>query len=92
MDCIDNCTCENRSKTWVSKEGRWNCEAKECIHFLKGGGCKLGKVSLTCDNNNCKWNKKVDNYGIYVCSCMDIHLDANGQCLGVVLSAAQGGE
>ncbi len=80
--CGDNCSCENRSRTWEQYEGRWICQAKECLQYLTGGGCKLGKVSLTCDNNKCVWNKKVDRYGIYVCSCMDIHLDAEGKCLG----------
>ena len=78
----EDCSCENRSKIWGQNDGRWRCQAKECQQYLDGGGCRLGKISLTCDNNNCKWNKKVDGYGIYVCSCMDVHLDANGKCYG----------
>jgi hypothetical protein len=43
----------------------------------------MGKASVTCDNNDCKWNKKIDDYGIYVCQSMDVHLDADGRCLGI---------
>ena len=83
MNCKDgDCSCLKRSETWEQESGRWVCKASGCSHYLEGGGCKLGKVSLTCDNNACRWNKKVEGYGIYVCSCMDIHLDANGQCYG----------
>ena len=61
--------------TWIKQDGRWVCQAKECIHWSLEG-CKLGKVSLTCDNDDCKWNKKGH------CGCMDVHLDADGKCLG----------
>ena len=67
--------------TWKKIEGRWVCQAKQCLHWLEGGGCKLGKVSLTCDNNECKWNKETAP-GLYTCMTMDIHLDAEGKCLG----------
>lgn len=67
--------------TWENVEGRWVCQAKQCTHWLEGGGCGLGKVSATCDNNGCKWNKELAP-GIYGCKSMDIHLDADGKCLG----------
>lgn len=51
-----------------------------CIHYGKGGTCKLGKVSLTCDNNDCKHNKSLAP-GVYGCQSMDIHLNADGKCL-----------
>lgn len=81
MNCDNNCSCENRAETWENDEGRWICKAKECNNYLKGGGCKLGKISITCDNNLCKWNKMIAP-GIYGCLCMDVHLDAIGRCLG----------
>lgn len=61
-------------------DGRYVCKATHCPHHLKGGGCKLGKVSITCDNNKCDWNIHV-GAGIYRCKAMDIHLDASGRCL-----------
>jgi len=70
------------SCTWKKLDGRWICQARECVHHLENGGCSLGKVSLTCDNNTCKWNKVSLQPGIYVCTSMDIHLDADGKCLG----------
>ncbi len=76
-----NCSCSTRSETWEKEEGRWVCQADKCPHSCKGGGCKLGKISLTCDNNNCAWNKMVGP-GIYACRSMDAHLDADGKCLG----------
>ncbi len=79
---MKDCSCQHRAETWESQSGRWTCKAEECKQWLEGGGCSLGKVSLTCDNNNCRWNKKVDGYGIYVCLCMDIHLDSDGRCYG----------
>jgi len=69
--------------TWEKIDGRYVCQAKQCCQWMEGGACKLGKVSVTCDNNDCKWNKKIDEYGIYVCQGMDIHLDADGKCLGM---------
>ena len=68
--------------TWDKVDGRYTCQAKHCLNHLSGGGCKLGKVSLTCDNGECKFNRKVDDFGIYTCSNMDVHLDADGKCLG----------
>lgn len=70
-------------KTWEKKNGRYVCQAEHCPHWRKGGGCELGKVSLTCDNADCKWN--LDRYKLNVrgrCGCMDVHLDADGKCLG----------
>ena len=64
------------SCTWEKKNGRYVCMAKHCPHWLKGGGCKLGKVGLTCDNEECHWN--IDHR----CQSMDVHLDADGKCLG----------
>lgn len=41
------------------------------------------KVSLSCDNEECKWNIKIaDRSPSHACSCMDVHLDADGKCLG----------
>lgn len=68
--------------TWEKIDGRYVCMAKECVHWLAGGGCKLGKISHTCDNMECKFNRSV-NPGIYCCMNMDIHLDANGTCMGI---------
>ena len=72
---MDKSTC-----TWKKVNGRYICQATKCPHWLKGGGCKLGKASVTCDNNECKWNLGI---GINKCSSMDLHLDADGRCLGV---------
>ena len=44
-------------------------------------GCKLRKVGLTCDNGECKFNVS-PRPGVYQCGCMDVHLDADGKCLG----------
>lgn len=79
-DEYNSALCDEKKKTWKKKGGVYVCKAKECRHFLKGGGCKLGKVSNTCDNNECHFNKHV-GYGIYRCGNMDIHLDANGKCV-----------
>jgi len=73
---------ENVGCTWEKVDGKWICQAKQCVQWMEGGSCKLGKVSLTCDNNDCRWNKKIEQYGIYICRGMDAHLDANGKCLG----------
>lgn len=62
--------------TWEKREGRYICMAKHCPHWMKGGRCKIGKVTLTCDNGECKWNKE------HFCISMDVHLDADGKCLG----------
>lgn len=67
--------------TWKKIDGRWICQAKECLHWLEGGGCVLGKVSVTCDNNDCKWNQELFP-GLYGCKSMDVHLDGDGKCLG----------
>ena len=67
--------------TWKKVGGRWMCQAKQCTHWLEDGGCGLGKISLTCDDNNCRWNKELTP-GVYGCQCMDVHLDAGGRCLG----------
>jgi len=67
--------------TWKKVDGRYICQAKKCTHWLKDGGCTLGKISLTCDNGDCKFNVKVAP-GVYRCKSMDIHLNADGQCLG----------
>ncbi len=66
--------------TWKKVEGHWQCQATMCIHYGKGGACKLGKVSLTCDNNDCKHNRSLAP-GVYGCQSMDIHLNADGKCL-----------
>lgn len=62
--------------TWEKKDGRYVCMAKHCPHWLKGGSCAIGKVTLSCDNDECKWNTE------HKCACMDVHLDADGKCLG----------
>ncbi len=77
----DGCSCERRAETWSKQDGRWICQAKTCTHWLNDGGCKLGKISLTCDNNGCEWNKMIAP-GVYGCTCMDVHLDAAGRCFG----------
>ena len=63
--------------TWKKENGRYVCQAKHCPHWSKEG-CLIGKVSLTCDNDDCRWNKEGH------CVCMDVHLDADGKCLGYV--------
>ena len=68
--------------TWIKIDGRYICKAKKCKHWLEGGGCELGKSSVTCDNIDCKWNKQIAP-GVYGCISMDIHLDANGKCYGI---------
>lgn len=62
----------------VEVNGRFVCHAKKCPHRVEGGGCKLGKVSLSCDNTSCGWNKEGH------CKCMDVKLDDSGRCLGYV--------
>jgi len=66
--------------TWKEVDGRYQCQATHCPHHLKNGGCELGKVTLTCDNYKCKWNYRLGP-GTFGCNSMDVHLDANGQCL-----------
>jgi len=66
--------------TWKKVDGRWLCQAEQCTHW-DAGKCKIGKVSLSCDNNDCKWNVVLVP-GIYGCLTMDIHLDADGKCIG----------
>jgi hypothetical protein len=68
--------------TWKRVDGRYLCQAVQCIHWMDGGKCAIGKVTLTCDNNDCEWNDSIDNR-VYVCRCMDVHLDADGRCLGL---------
>lgn len=63
--------------TWEKKDGRYVCQAVMCAHWSEHG-CKLGKVSLSCDNDECAWNRD------HRCGCMDVHLDADGKCLGFV--------
>lgn len=68
----------------VKIDGRWVCQAKNCPHRITGKGCygcKLGKVSLSCGNTGCRWNLEVAP-GDYRCKSMDVHLNANGKCLG----------
>lgn len=65
--------------TWKKVGGRWQCQAKQCTHWGPGGICKIGKVSLTCDNNECAWNAVLAP-GVYGCHSMDVHLDADGKC------------
>lgn len=65
----------------VKVDGRWVCQAKRCPHRIAGGGCKLGKVTLACENTGCRWNVEVAP-GDRRCMCMDVHLDADGKCLG----------
>lgn len=62
--------------TWEKFEGRYVCMARHCPHWLKDGSCAIGKVTLSCDNEECFWNRD------RTCGCMDIHLDADGKCLG----------
>lgn len=57
-------------------DGKWVCQAKKCPHRREGGGCSLGKVSLSCDNDDCRFN--VEGH----CLNMNVHLDADGKCLG----------
>jgi hypothetical protein len=66
--------------TWKKCDGRYLCIAKKCKQWTENG-CLLRKVGLTCDNKECKFNVS-PILGIYQCGCMDVHLDANGQCLG----------
>jgi len=63
--------------TWKKVDGRYRCMATKCLHWLKEGKCELGKVTLTCDNIDCIHN--TDNR----CLSMDVHLDADGSCLGI---------
>lgn len=63
--------------TWEKLDGRYICMAKHCPHWLDGGKCQIGKVTLSCDNEECKWNVLGGR-----CSSMDVHLDADGKCLG----------
>ena len=67
--------------TWKKHDGHYFCEAKECKQWGPNG-CKLRKVSLTCDNGECKFNVS-PMPGVYQCGCMDVHLDADGKCLSM---------
>ncbi|MFA5866905.1 MAG: hypothetical protein WC891_02950 [Actinomycetota bacterium] len=62
-------------------DGRYVCQAKKCPHRIQDGGCSLGKVSLSCDNDWCKWNFEIAP-GRGACRSMVAHLDADGKCLG----------
>ncbi len=64
------------------EDGKWVCHAERCPHRRADGGCGLGKVSLTCDANDCAWNMELAP-GIYGCKAMDVHLDAEGRCVSV---------
>ena len=78
MDCSDSCG----KKCFVKKvDGQYICQNDFCSHWSKKG-CLLGKISLSCDNIECKWNTEVTP-GIYRCSAMHVHLDANGKCLNI---------
>ena len=65
--------------TWEKVDGRYKCMAKKCKHWTKKG-CELGKISLSCINNECKFNVEI-SHGVYRCSSMDVFLDADGKCL-----------
>ena len=74
------------SCTWEKKDGRYICMAEHCPHWKEGGGCKLMKVSLSCDNEDCVFNICIaERSPANACRCMDVHLDADGKCLGVQL-------
>lgn len=64
------------SCSWRKEDGHWICQARECHHWTEDG-CELGKVSLSCDNSECRWHVEPGNR----CMCMDVHLDADGKCL-----------
>lgn len=64
--------------TWKKEGGRYICMAKHCPHWSEGN-CLIGKVTLSCDNEDCDWNSK----GNHRCKVMDVHLDADGKCLGI---------
>jgi hypothetical protein len=73
--------CEHNCKGEAVKEnGKYVCQAKSCPHRLENGGCKMGKVSLTCDDNECEFNVSTAP-GVYGCKSMDVHLGADGKCL-----------
>jgi hypothetical protein len=72
---MNNMTCEAKKV-----DGRWVCYAEKCPHRIEGGGCQLNKATVTCDNNDCRWNMELAP-GVYGCRTMDIHLDADGKCL-----------
>jgi len=76
--------------TWKKIDGRYRCMATKCPHRLEGGGCKLGKVSLTCDNKECMYNSH--EAPIYGCLSMDVHLDADGKCLGFNIRLEEAGD
>ena len=63
--------------TWEKQNGRYVCMAKHCPHW-DNGNCLIGKVTLSCDNEECIWH----NHEVHFCKCMDVHLDADGKCLG----------
>jgi len=61
-------------------EGRYFCENTHCKKWSPNG-CLLRKVGLTCDNGECRFNVSPIR-GVYQCGCMDVHLDADGKCMG----------
>lgn len=65
------------SCTWEKHGGRYICMAKHCPHWDEGN-CLIGKVTLSCDSEDCIWNSPNNHH----CKCMDVHLDADGRCLG----------
>jgi hypothetical protein len=62
--------------------GKYFCENEQCAKWTPDG-CLLRKVGLTCDNGECKFNVSPIP-GVYQCGAMDVHLDADGKCVGFV--------
>ena len=62
------------------EDGKYFCENNHCSKWTIDG-CLLRKVGLTCDNSECKYNVSPIP-GVYQCGCMDVHLDADGKCMG----------
>jgi len=68
--------CKGEAK---KEKGKWVCHARKCPHRKPDGGCKLGKISMTCERHDCRWNVLLRK-GVYGCRAMDVHLDADGCC------------
>ena len=66
--------------TWKKCNGRYLCVAKECKQWTENG-CLLHKVGLICLNKECRFNVSPIP-GVYQCGCMDVILNANGECIG----------
>jgi hypothetical protein len=66
--------------TWVEIDGRFICQAKECTHWTPEG-CELGKVSLTCNKNDCRWHTGQTNH----CKCMHVTLGTDARCMNFEL-------